>query len=110
MEIPVIAYLIPYLLSAGTSAAIGAYALGNLIVAWGLYRYRLFDLVSVSLERLAESLRDAVIVINLQNRIVDLNLAAIELIRKMDTVNRVGKLATLELAPYRRRIENHAVR
>ena len=54
MEIPVIAYLIPYLLSAGTSAAIGAYALGNLIVAWGLYRYRLFDLVSDSLETCRE--------------------------------------------------------
>ena len=52
------------------------FALGNLIVAWGLYRYRLFDLVPVARDSLVESMRDGVMVIDLHNRIVDLNPAA----------------------------------
>ena len=99
MDTPSIAYLIPYIISAGTSAAIGAYALGNLIVAWGFYRYRLLDWVPIAQEKLVERLRDAVIAIDFQNRIVDLNLTARELIGKLDTNNRVGKLTKLDLAP-----------
>ena len=108
MDTPSIAYLIPYIISAGTSAAIGAYALGNLIVACGFYRYRFLDWVPLAREKLVERLRDAVIAIDFQNRIVDLNLAAIESIGKMDTNNMVGKLAKLDLAPYRRRIRTYA--
>jgi two-component system nitrate/nitrite sensor histidine kinase NarX len=51
-------------------------ALSNLVIAWGLFRYRLFDLVPVAREMLIERMGDMVIVLDLQNRIVDLNPAA----------------------------------
>ncbi len=56
------------------------FALSNLIVAWGLFRYRLFDIVPVARDTIIESMRDAVIVLDAQSRLVDLNPAAQEVI------------------------------
>lgn len=52
------------------------FALGNLVIAWGLFRYGLFDLVPVARDTVLENLRDAVVVLDLQNRVIDLNPAA----------------------------------
>ena len=52
------------------------FALGNLIVAWGLFRYRLFDLVPVARNLVVDSINDMVIVLDSQTRVVDLNTAA----------------------------------
>ncbi len=54
------------------------YAIGNLIIAFGLFRYRLFDIVPVAREIVFESISDFVLVIDTQNRIVDANSAARE--------------------------------
>ncbi len=54
------------------------YAIGNLIIAFGLFRYRLFEIVPVAREIVFESISDFVLVIDTQNRIVDANSAAIE--------------------------------
>ncbi len=52
------------------------FALGNLLVAWALFRYRLFDLMPVARDKLVESMSDIVIVIDAADRVVDLNPAA----------------------------------
>lgn len=52
------------------------FAMGNFVIAWGLFRYKLFNLVPVARETVLENLRDAVIVVDLQNRVVDVNPAA----------------------------------
>jgi PAS domain S-box-containing protein len=52
------------------------FALSNLIVAWGLFRYRLFDIVPVARDAVIESMSDAVVVVDVQNRVIDLNPAA----------------------------------
>jgi PAS domain S-box-containing protein len=57
-------------------------AIGNLIVAWGLFRYGLFDIVPIARERIVENMSDPVIVLDNQNRIVDINAAALEMIKK----------------------------
>ncbi|GMR10325.1 MAG: hypothetical protein BMS9Abin28_1146 [Anaerolineae bacterium] len=75
------------------------FALGNLVVAWGLYRYRLFDLVPVARDSLIESMREGVIVLDLQHRIVDSNPAARELLGRR-AANLVGKPAESALAPW----------
>ncbi len=48
----------------------------HLIIAWGLFRYRLFDLRPIARETLFERMPDLVFVLDAQNRIVDINRSA----------------------------------
>ena len=66
-------------------------AIGNLIVAWGLFRYGLFDIAPIARERIVENMRDPVIVLDPKNRIVDINKAALTLIDKQDS-DIIGRL------------------
>ncbi|MFZ5858774.1 MAG: HD domain-containing phosphohydrolase [Chloroflexota bacterium] len=52
-------------------------AIGNMIVALGLYRYRLFDVKPIARETLFEKTPDLVIILDAQDRIVDMNHAAL---------------------------------
>jgi PAS domain S-box-containing protein len=47
-----------------------------LAVTWGLFRYRLLDIMPVARDAIIEGMGDGVIVLDVQNRIVDLNPAA----------------------------------
>jgi PAS domain S-box-containing protein len=53
----------------------GTAALG-LIYAWALFRYRLLDIVPVARDLIMGSMADAVLVLDEQHRLVDVNLAA----------------------------------
>jgi PAS domain S-box-containing protein len=53
-----------------------AFAFSNLVVTWGLFHYRIFDLMPIAREVVMENMRDIVIVVDQQQRIVDLNPAA----------------------------------
>ena len=75
------------------------FALSNLIVAWGLYRYRLFDVVPVARDSLVESMRDGVMVLDLHNRIVDVNPAAQQMLGS-EVTSLVGQSADSSLAPW----------
>ena len=52
----------------------------GILVAWGLLRFRLFDVVPVARDTIVENMGDAVIVLNAENLVVDLNRAALELL------------------------------
>jgi diguanylate cyclase (GGDEF)-like protein/PAS domain S-box-containing protein len=52
------------------------FAIGNLVITWGLFRRRLFDVVPVARHAVVESLSDAVYVLDAAGRVVDLNPAA----------------------------------
>ncbi|HEU4883418.1 MAG TPA: EAL domain-containing protein [Longimicrobium sp.] len=52
------------------------FAVGNLVIAWGLFRRRLFDVVPVARHAVVESLSDPVYVLDAAGRVVDLNPAA----------------------------------
>jgi PAS domain S-box-containing protein len=52
------------------------FAINNLIVAWSLFRYGLFDVVPVARHAVLESMADAVFVLDSSNRLVDVNPAA----------------------------------
>ena len=56
------------------------FALDNLIVAWALFRFRLFDVVPAARHAVIESMYDAMLVLDADNRLVDLNPAAERLI------------------------------
>jgi PAS domain S-box-containing protein len=53
-----------------------AFTLSGLAVAWALFPFRLLDLVPVAREAVIEGMGDGVIVLDAQNRIVDINPAA----------------------------------
>jgi PAS domain S-box-containing protein len=56
------------------------YSLGGLVLAWGLFRYRLFDIVPVARDKVIENMIDGVLVLDPQGRIVDANPAMLQLI------------------------------
>jgi len=53
-----------------------AFTLTGLVLAWGLFHFRLLDIVPVARNAVVESMGDGVIVLDAQTRIVDLNPAA----------------------------------
>ena len=52
-----------------------AFTFSALLFAWALFRYRLLDVVPVARDAVVDSMTDVVVVIDLQNRIVDVNPA-----------------------------------
>ena len=54
-----------------------AFAIGNLVIAWGLFRLKLFDIVPIAHDRLIEQMHDAVFVLDTQYRFVDINLVIV---------------------------------
>jgi PAS domain S-box-containing protein/putative nucleotidyltransferase with HDIG domain len=72
-----------------------ALAIGNMIVAWGLFRYGLFDIAPIAREQIIENMRDPVIVLDPMNRIVDINQAALTLMGKpvSEVIGRSSALA-----------------
>jgi len=52
----------------------------GLIVAWAIFRYRVFDVVPIARGLLIESMSDGVMVLDVQNRIVDINPAMQQII------------------------------
>jgi PAS domain S-box-containing protein len=53
-----------------------AFTVTGVAMAWSLFRYRMLDLAPVARNAVVESMSDAVIVLDLQHRITDLNPAA----------------------------------
>lgn len=53
-----------------------SFGLMSVVLAWGALQYEAFQLIPVAHERLTESMPDALLVLDVQNRIVDLNPAA----------------------------------
>ncbi len=57
-----------------------AFALSVVAFAWAIFRFRLLDLVPIARDVVVERMVDGVIVLDLQNRVVDLNPSAAQLI------------------------------
>ncbi|MCC7117339.1 MAG: HD domain-containing protein [Anaerolineales bacterium] len=58
------------------------FALGNLIVIWGLFRFGAFEFVPVAREQIIENLADPVLVIDLDDQVIDVNPAALIFLEK----------------------------
>jgi PAS domain S-box-containing protein len=57
-----------------------AFTASGLLCVWGLYRYRLFDLVPTARDSVIETMRDAVLVLDRHHRVMDVNPAAVRLV------------------------------
>ncbi|BCZ45385.1 hypothetical protein psyc5s11_14520 [Clostridium gelidum] len=59
------------------------------LIIWALFRHKLFDLVPIAQTRVIENLKDGIVVIDLKNRIVDINTAAKHIL-KCETIKNIG--------------------
>ena len=75
-----------YLLTAGLLPTFdytpAVFAIGELIVAWGLFRFRVFSLVLVARDTLLENMSDGLLVLDGSDTVADLNEAARALINR----------------------------
>lgn len=76
-----------------------AFVATGLLLAWGLFRYRLLILVPMARDRVLEQLGDAVVVLDADNLIIDLNQAAQRLFSDVD-ISAFGQPATTVLAEW----------
>jgi signal transduction histidine kinase len=58
-----------------------AFAVSGWLLAWAILRMHLLDLVPIARDAVIENMLDGVIVLDMQNRIVDINIAAQEFLR-----------------------------
>ncbi|MDZ4230546.1 MAG: histidine kinase N-terminal 7TM domain-containing protein, partial [Dehalococcoidales bacterium] len=52
-----------------------AFAMSGLLIGWGLFRFRLFDIIPVARDSVIENMSEGVIVLDVQNRLIDINPA-----------------------------------
>ena len=57
-----------------------AFTFSGVVMGWAFYRYRLLHIRPIALQTVLESMSDSVIVIDAQNRVVDLNPAAQQIV------------------------------
>ena len=77
-----------------------SFAFGSIAFAIGMLRYHLFELKPVARDAVIEEMSDAVLTLDLQDRIVDLNPAARELLDASEKAI-IGEPADQALAPWR---------
>lgn len=69
------------------------------VLAWGIFYYRLLDIMPVAREMIVSSMSDAILVVDEHMRLVDLNNAAQKLLRLSPQAS-IGRSATEVLAPW----------
>ena len=58
------------------------FSISALLLAWGLFRYHLLDITPIAREQVVDSITSGVVVLDSRHRIVDMNRAAEELIKR----------------------------
>ncbi len=48
-------------------------SIGGLLLAWGIFRYRIIELIPIAKDKIIDGLRDGLIVLNTKNKVVDIN-------------------------------------
>ncbi len=76
-----------------------AFTLSGMAFGWNLFFFRLFDIVPIARRAVVEGMSDGVIVLDGQNRIIDLNPAAHQIIGH-DKSKTIGKTITQELSSW----------
>lgn len=56
-------------------------AIGNVVLAWGLFRYHVFEVLPFARETIVDNMEDLVMVLNAQGRVVDINKTAHRFLR-----------------------------
>ncbi|MFN2151920.1 MAG: histidine kinase N-terminal 7TM domain-containing protein, partial [Anaerolineales bacterium] len=84
-----------------------SFALASIAFIFGMLRYRLFDLHPIARDMVVNGLSDAVFVLDAQNRVVDVNPAALKVLGlSQDKV--IGQTARVVFAPWKDLMERFA--
>ncbi|HNB53400.1 MAG TPA: histidine kinase N-terminal 7TM domain-containing protein [Anaerolineales bacterium] len=75
------------------------FAIGNLFITWGLFRFQIFDIVPIARDLLVENMTSSLIVLDMKNRVVDINPVALNLISK-SYEEVIGQPATIVFAQF----------
>ena len=75
------------------------FGIGNLIIAWGLFRFRTFEVIPIARDIVIENMQDQVVVLDRKDRIVDINQAALRVLGT-SSAQVVGKPATVIYADW----------
>ncbi|GAB4490701.1 MAG: hypothetical protein OHK0031_14030 [Anaerolineales bacterium] len=81
-----------------------SYAISGLILGWGILRYHLFDLVPIARDAVFEKIMEGILVLDNQNRVVDINSSARYLLNL--TQNPLGQAAEQALGKQARLLEH----
>lgn len=57
-------------------------AIGNLVIAWGLYRFRIFEVTPIGRDKVFEAMADPVVIVDNHNNIIDVNSSMLTLLEK----------------------------
>ncbi|MBN1148267.1 MAG: PAS domain S-box protein [Anaerolineales bacterium] len=57
-----------------------AFALSGVVISWGLLRHRLLEIAPIARKLVIENIGDAVIILDVENRVVDINPAAQQIV------------------------------
>ena len=74
-----------------------AFTVAGVLWAWGLFHFQLLDIVPVARDAVIESMSDAVLVLDAHGRIVDINPAAQQILRR-SAADLIGQRADVALA------------
>jgi len=74
-----------------------SFAISGILIVWGLYYHKFLDIIPIARDTLIENMRDGIIVVDLKNRIVDINPAA-EIIINQSFKDVIGQPTTQILA------------
>jgi PAS domain S-box-containing protein/putative nucleotidyltransferase with HDIG domain len=68
-------------------------AIANLVIAWGLFRHKLFEVVPIGRDKLFEAMVDPVVILDNQHMVVDINSAMLALLnqRPEDVIGQPAK-------------------
>jgi PAS domain S-box-containing protein len=69
-----------------------AFALGNLLIVWGLYHYRVFEVLPFGRDKVFEAMVEPVVILDNQRRIADINTSMLDLLGQ-SAANVIGKPA-----------------
>nr|WP_249315802.1 histidine kinase N-terminal 7TM domain-containing protein [Bacillus sp. FJAT-49711] len=72
---------------------------------WGIYQFNMMKLVPHALKKVFESMKDAVIVLNLDNSISSFNHSAIQIFKELHDKKVIGRSAAQVFTPYPNMIE-----
>lgn len=103
-----IAYLLDFRILGPLDPTPFAFTITGLLFGWSLIRYRLLDVVPVARDTVIESMSDAMLVVDKQGRIIDVNPAAVRLTGQTNPSVLIGKLVSQILPAQKSLIQAYA--
>ncbi len=79
-----------------------SFAVSGILIVWGLYYHKFLDIIPIARDTIIENMRDGIIVVDLKDRIVDINPAAEKIINNTfkDVIGQPARQVLTEIADW----------